>query len=81
MAITTLPLLTLDAIGFQTNGDFKLLMLGEEGSNYQVLASANLAATNWTALGRWKAPTASGVFFDTTATNFPQRFYRAWQQP
>ena len=29
--ITTLPLLTLDPIGFQANRSFKLLMLGEAG--------------------------------------------------
>ena len=81
VTITTLPRLTLDAIGFQTNHAFKLLMLGDAGTNYQVLASTNLAVTNWTILGTMESTNGIWRYFDTTATNSPQRFYRAKQLP
>ena len=81
VTITTLPLLTLDAIGFQTNLGFKLLMLGDAGTNYQVLATTNLAVTDWTILGTMESTNGIWRFFDTTATNSPQRFYRAKQLP
>ena len=81
VAITTLPLLTLDAIGFQTNHAFKLLMLGDVGTNYQMLVSTNLAVTNWTILGTMENTNGIWRFFDTAATNSPQRFYRAKQLP
>jgi hypothetical protein len=79
MTNITLPLLTLDAIGFQTNRAFKLLMLGVAGTNYQVLASTNLAVTNWTPLGTMQCTNGIWRYFDTTVTNSPQRFYRAKQ--
>jgi hypothetical protein len=81
VTITTLPLLTLDAIGFQTNLGFKLLMLGAAGTNYQVLVSTNLAVTNWTILGTMENTNGIWRYFDTTATNSPERFYRAEQLP
>jgi hypothetical protein len=81
VTITTLPLRTLDAIGFQSNGAFKLLMLGDVGTNYQVLVSTNLAVTNWTVLGTMQNTNGIWRYFDTTATNFAQRFYRAKQLP
>ena len=81
MAITTLPLRTLDAVGFQTDRAFKLCMLGEVGTNYQVWATTNLAVTDWTALGTMESTSGIWRFLDTTATNFPQRFYRTRQLP
>jgi hypothetical protein len=79
--ITTLPRLTLDAIGFQANLGFKLLMLGDAGTNYQVWATTNLAVTDWTMLGTMESTNGIWRFSDPTATNFPQRFYRAMQLP
>jgi len=81
VTITTLPLRTLDAIGFQTNLGFKLLMLGAAGTDYDVLVSTNLAVTNWTILGTMQNTNGICRFFDTAATNSPQRFYRAEQLP
>jgi hypothetical protein len=81
VTITTLPVRTLDAIGFQTNLAFKLLMLGDAGTNYQVWATTNLAVPNWAPLGTMENTNGIWRFFDTTATNFPQRFYRAKQLP
>ena len=81
VTITTLPVRTLDAIGFQTNRAFKLLMLGVAGTNYQVWATTNLAVTDWIILGTMESTNGIWRFFDTTATNSPQRFYRAKQLP
>jgi hypothetical protein len=80
VTITTLPLLTLDPIGFQTNHAFKLLMLGGAGTNYQVLASTNLAVVNWPILGTMESTNGIWRFLDTAATN-SSRFYRAKQLP
>lgn len=80
VANTTLPLLHLDGIGFQSNS-FKLLMLGQTGTNYQILANTNLASTNWISLGIMQNTNGIWRFFDPTATNFPHRFYRASQLP
>jgi hypothetical protein len=81
VTITTLPLLTLDGVGFQTNLAFKLCMLGVAGTNYQVLASTNLAVPGWTILGTMESTNGIWRFLDTAATNFPERFYRAKQWP
>ena len=62
--ITTLPLLTLDPIGFQANRSFKLLMLGEAGTNYQLQASDNLGTTNWPVLGLMENTNGIWRYFD-----------------
>jgi hypothetical protein len=80
VTITTLPLLTLDAVGFQTNRVFKLCMLGDAGTNYQVLASTNLTVPGWTILGTMESTNGIWRFLDTAATN-SSRFYRAKQLP
>ncbi len=80
VAFTTLPLLTLDAVGFQTNLAFKLLMLGVAGTNYQVLASTNLAVPGWTILGTMESTNGIWRFLDPAATN-SYRFYRTKQLP
>jgi hypothetical protein len=56
-------------------------MLGDAGTNYQVWATTNLAVPNWAPLGTMENTNGIWRFFDTTATNFPQRFYRAKQLP
>jgi len=76
----TLPLLTLDGITFQGSG-FKLLMFGQTGTNYQVLANTNLETTNWITLGVMQNTNGIWRFFDSTATSFPDRFYRAKALP
>lgn len=81
VAITTLPLLTLDAIGFQPNLAFKLCMLGVPGTDYQVWATTDLTAPNWILLGTMESTNGIWRYFDPTATDFPQRFYRAEQPP
>lgn len=79
--ITTLPPLTLDPIGFQTNGSFKLLMLGEPGMTYQVLSNNDVNASNWPVLGVMESTNGILRYFDKTATNPANRFYRARQAP
>jgi hypothetical protein len=82
VSVIALPLRVLDAAGFQTNGAFKLCMVGEPGTNYQVLASDNLPATNWAVLGTMVEST-NGIwrYSDATATNSSHRYYRARQLP
>jgi hypothetical protein len=79
--ISTLPLLTLDAVGFQTNRSFKLCMTGEVGTNYEVQANTNLAGTNWTVLGTMQNTNGIWRFSDVSATNSTFRAYRARQLP
>jgi uncharacterized repeat protein (TIGR01451 family) len=57
-----------------TNG-FTILLSGPAGSNYVILASANLK--DWTPVSTNAAPTGSATFTDTTATNRSLRFYKA----
>ena len=59
-----------------TNGGFQLSGVGAANFQYQVLASTNLATTNWQNLGTVAAD-GSGLiqFEDTNATN-GQQFYR-----
>jgi fibronectin-binding autotransporter adhesin len=79
--LATLPTLVLDGVGFQTNRAFKLCMLGETGTNYQVLASDDLTASNWLVLGTMENTNGIWRFSDATSTNSTHRFYRARQLP
>jgi hypothetical protein len=81
ITIGTLSLQTLDPIGFQSNHAFKLCMLGEAGTNYQVLASNDAGATNWPVIGTMQSTNGIWRFSDTTATNSTHRYYRARQLP
>jgi hypothetical protein len=79
--LATLPTLVLDGVGFQTNRAFKLCMLGEVGTNYQVLASDDLTTTNWLVLGTMENTNGIWRFSDATTANSAHRFYRARQLP
>jgi len=79
--LATLPTLVLDAVGFQTNRAFKLCMLGEVGTNYQVLATDDLSTSNWLVLGTMENTNGIWRFSDATATSSVHRFYRARQLP
>jgi hypothetical protein len=81
VSITPLAELVLDPIGFQTNRAFKLCMTGEAGTNYEIQASTNLAATNWTVLGVMQNTNGIWRYSDVTATNSAFRVYRARQLP
>jgi hypothetical protein len=81
IGITTLPLRTLDPVGFQSDLSFKLCMLGVAGTNYEILASTNLAKPGWSVLGTMESTNGIWRFLDPNATNFSRRFYRAEQEP
>jgi hypothetical protein len=81
VTVTTRPPPALDAIGFQADHTFKLLLSGVANKNYQVWASTNLAKTNWTTLGTMEDTNGIWRYFDAAATNSPKRFYKAKQLP
>src|SRR5438094_566449 len=81
VSITTLPMLTLDPVGFQTNRAFKLCMSGETGVNYEIQGKTNLSGTNWIALGTMQNTNGIWRFSDLTASNSTFRAYRARQLP
>jgi hypothetical protein len=70
------PELTASASGWTAAGGFELVFTGTSNATYQVWASTNLI--HWEPLGA-AAPLAPGSFhfLDSSATNWPQRFYRA----
>ena len=78
--LTNLPLHTLMLGGFRGNQVFKICMVGEFGRDYDILATTNLSATNWTNLGLMETTNGVWRFFDSGATNFPRRFYEARQR-
>ena len=51
------------------------MLNGQANQSYILEISTNL--TNWTTLTTFTATNAAMPFTDTTATNAPQRFYRA----
>jgi uncharacterized repeat protein (TIGR03806 family) len=61
------------------NGQFKLLISGDVGPDYNVFASTNLE--NWTLLLATNSPLVPFEFVDPSATNFQQRFYRVLLGP
>ena len=70
------PTLTQPAM---SNGIFSLGVSGDTGPDYQLWASTNL--TGWSLLGQSNSPALPFVFKDSSATNFPQRFYRIQLAP
>jgi hypothetical protein len=81
VTIAPLPALALYPVGFQTNRAFKLCMSGEEGTNYEVQASSDLAGSNWAVLGVMQNTNGIWRYSDLTATNAALRFYRTRQLP
>jgi hypothetical protein len=57
------------------SGAFPIQLTGEASRSYQIDASTNLA--NWTGLGVVASSNGPAQYFDATATNFSNRFYRA----
>jgi alpha-tubulin suppressor-like RCC1 family protein len=72
------PQLVSASSGWSTNvpSAFELRFTGNTNATYSAYGSTNLV--NWERLG-WATKSSNGVFMylDTTATNWPQRFYRA----
>jgi hypothetical protein len=78
-SLSPVPALSLKPGGFTTNGNLHLQLSGLAGKNYVLQASTNLS--NWISLGT-NVPVATPFYLsDPAATNFPNRFYRAVQQP
>lgn len=73
------PLHVLTLGGFTSNRVFRICMNGEAGRDYDVHASTNLAG--WGAIGRMFATNGIWEYWDTSATNYAHRFYRAQQVP
>jgi alpha-tubulin suppressor-like RCC1 family protein len=70
------PTFDLTTSGVTTNGGFQLGLTGATNATYRVWASTNLL--NWELLGSASSPAPGQfLFLDSTATNWPQRFYRA----
>ena len=80
VALVSQPLHGLTG-GLRTNGVFKLCMCGETGRVYQVLASTNLSATNWTVMGVMESTNGAGRYWDSGASTNRKSFYRAEQLP
>jgi hypothetical protein len=68
--------LIFSSVSRSTNGAADLSVNGDAGVRCRFEASTNLA--NWSWLGVRTNLTGSIQFTDTTATNFPRRFYRVW---
>jgi hypothetical protein len=61
------------------NGAFNLQVSSVAGRSYLLQGSTDLV--NWVPLATNVAPSNITIFMDTTATNFPTRFYRAVELP
>ena len=72
--------LTLGGFAPTTNRSFEVCILGRAGTNYVLLASTNLAGTNWVNLGEMENTNGIWRYF-AAATNLPRRFYRTQQVP
>jgi hypothetical protein len=69
------PVLRAAGVTGNTNGGFGLSFAGISNATYAVQASTNLAS--WIRLGSASQPSPGEFFFlDTSATNWPWRFYR-----
>jgi hypothetical protein len=62
------------------NGGMFITGLGGTNGLYAILASTNVATTNWVSLGTVTATNGLIQFTDFTATNHPMRFYRFQSQ-
>jgi hypothetical protein len=69
--------LTLTAAGSPAGGQFSLTFQGQNGQNYVLDTSTNLA--NWTPLQTNTPDQGTVIYLNTNATD-PRRFYRAREQ-
>src|SRR5262249_50372753 len=62
----------------RTGSSLQLTGAGMANLSYRIQASTNLASTNWITIGSANADsTGNFQFTDTSASSYPQRFYRA----
>jgi hypothetical protein len=69
---------TLGSVGFVPGGAARVTLTGLPGQTYSIQASTNLQ--QWLTITNVTLTTPAGQFVDTSATNFPLRFYRAVAQ-
>jgi hypothetical protein len=72
------PLFFMNATFF-SNQQFYMPFAGLAGKSYVLQASTNFS--NWISLDTNLAPSDTFNFLDPSASNFPARFYRAFQLP
>jgi RHS repeat-associated protein len=68
--------LTVTAAGFNTNGQFQMMVSGGPDYSFVVQASADLSAGSWVSIATNAIP-----FVFTDSANLPRRFYRALYVP
>jgi hypothetical protein len=68
--------MTLAGAARQPDGNLRFTVNGGAGQVFRVLANTNPASASWTTLATLTNASGSLQYTDTTATNFPRRFYR-----
>jgi hypothetical protein len=77
--LSPVPAPSIESGGFAANGTMQLQLSGLAGKDYVLQSSTNLSS--WISIGT-NVPVATPFYMtDPAATNFPNRFYRAVQQP
>jgi hypothetical protein len=77
IVVTTFGQSQISGITKQSNGSYFIYGAGGTNLIYTVWAATNLATTSWVNIGSTASGQFGGIqFFDTTAPNFSQRFYR-----
>src|SRR6185503_13538543 len=87
-AITTSAIVNIQIVGpalnhlegvFATNRYFHICFTGEPGRTYIIQASTNFV--NWVPVSTNTLVDSALSYYDTAATNFPYRFFRAVRLP
>jgi len=79
LAVVTIPPPVLSSVSQMTNGAFRLTFTGLSGVGYEIRATTNLSLVPWTSWDLISTGLFNGspaLFDDSSATNYPQRFYR-----
>jgi hypothetical protein len=79
--VTLISPLRLDSQGFDAAGHFRLTVNGGTSARFVLLASTNLAGTNWISLLTNPVTAQPFPFLDTNASQYRQRLYRAINSP